>query len=39
VIASISVFAVKRDFHTMAYGAGMIGNGLVSCSREFFTGL
>jgi dolichyldiphosphatase len=29
VVASVSVFAVKRDLHTMAYGAGMIGNGLV----------
>ena len=30
VIASVSVFAVKRDLHTMAYGAGMIANGIVS---------
>jgi hypothetical protein len=30
VVASISVFAVKRDLHTMAYGAGMIANGIVS---------
>ena len=29
VIASLSVFAVKRDLHTMTYGAGMIANGLV----------
>jgi hypothetical protein len=30
VVASISVFAVKRDLHTLAYGAGMIANGIVS---------
>ena len=33
VVASVSVFAVKRDLHTMAYGAGMIGNGIVSVYR------
>ncbi len=37
VIASLSVFAVKRDLHTMAYGAGMIANGLViNIIRTFF---
>jgi hypothetical protein len=35
VIASVSVFAVKRDLHTMAYGAGMIANGLVRFCVNF----
>ena len=35
VVASVSVFAVKRDLHTMAYGAGMIGNGIVSLNFKY----
>ena len=37
VIASVSVFAVKRDLHTMAYGAGMIANGIVSFYSQLST--